>query len=104
MADVCGKMGFILRILAEAFYYIKIVVPIILIIMIIFDLAKVAVGQADDKTKKEATSKIVKRVIYAAIVFLVPTVVNLIFRTIENVSLNNGSATSWVSCWTRYYK
>ena len=106
VANQCTKMGFILRILAELFYYVRIIVPILLIILVVFDLVKVIVGQADEKAKNEATNKIVKRLIYAILVFLVPTLINLIFITIEKYGPtdSNGTPTGWVTCWTQYYK
>ena len=106
--DVCEKAGFILRIVAQLFFYIRIIVPILLIVMVIFDLVKVVVGQADEKAKKEATGKIVKRLAYAVLVFLVPTLINLVFRFMEESLVKGGkegsTATHWISCWTRYYK
>lgn len=107
MLDVnCSNIGFLLRIIAEILFYVRIIVPILLIVLVIFDLVKVVVGGADEKTKKEATDKIVKRLIYAVIVFLVPMLINFIFKTIEKYGPKdgNGTSTSWVSCWTEVYK
>lgn len=102
----CNNIGFILRIIATLVFYIRIIIPVLLIVLIIFDFVKVITGSADEKAKSEATSKAVKRIIYAVIVFLVPVVINFIFKTIENYAPrdNNGTPTSWVSCWTQYYK
>lgn len=100
----CNSIGFLLGILAKILFYVRIIVPILLIVMVVFDLVKVVVGQADDKAKKEATSKIVKRIVYAAIIFLVPTLINFIFLTIEKYGTRDGTATDWIGCWTQYYK
>ena len=106
--DVCGRAGFILRIAAQLLYYVRILVPILLVIMIIFDLVKIVVGQVDDKAKKEATNKITKRAIYAIIVFLVPTIINLLFVSLgtllKNSNENGSTTTNWVDCWKQYYK
>ena len=104
----CGKLGFVLRILAKLVYYVRIIVPIILIVMIIIDLAKVVVnGNADDKAKRDAFSKAVKRTIYAVLVFLIPVLINYIFKKVEDFTTDNGgsstTSTSWVSCWRQYY-
>lgn len=107
MLDVsCNDMGFILRIVATIVFYMRIIVPILLIVLVVFDFAKVVTGSADDKAKSEAVNKAVKRIIYAVIVFLVPTIINFIFKTIEKSAPKdgNGTSTSWVSCWTQYYK
>ena len=103
-SDNCTRMGFILRIVAQLFLYVRFIVPILLIVMVVFDLVKVVVGQADEKAKKEVGTKVTKRLIYALIVFLVPTLVNYVFKIVENNLTKNGSATNWVSCWTQYYK
>ena len=103
--DICERAGFILRILAQLLFYVRLIIPILLIVMVIFDVVKVVVGQADEKAKKEATDKIVKRLIYAIIIFLVPTLINFGFKLIEKSIVKDGSsATNWVSCWTQYYK
>ena len=107
MLDVnCGDLGFLLRIVAKVLFYVRIIVPILLIVLIVFDFAKVVTGDADEKAKNEAINKAVKRMIYAVIIFLVPTAVNLIFNVVDKNAPrdNNGSATSWVSCWKEYYK
>lgn len=104
--DCVGNLGFIMRILVALLKYVKIIVPIILIVMIIVDLAKVIVSNVDEKAKKEASSKAVKRLMYAVIVFLIPTVINFIFRSLDRYVTNDnkGTPTSWISCWNYYNK
>ncbi len=77
------------------------VIPILLIVLCIFDIAKiVTAGNIDDKLKKEVTSKVVTRVVFAVIIFLVPTIVKLIF---EFVPVKGKDATfdgaTWKDCW-----
>ena len=108
LVDMCNDAGFLLRIIVKIVKYMHIIIPIILVVMASIDLFKVVVGQADEKAKKEATDKIVKRVLYAAIIFLIPTIVSIIFKKIEgptNTSNNatNTTSTSWISCWNYYY-
>ncbi len=104
--DCIGKLGFIMRILVAIVKYVKILVPILLIVMIVFDLVKVVVGNVDDKAKKEASGRAVKRLMYAVIVFLIPTIVKYVFITLEPQidNDNNGTPTSWISCWNYYDK
>ena len=106
LAVDCENMGFIFRIVVKLLFYIRIIVPILLIVLIVFDLAKVVTGSADDKAKSEAVSKAGKRLIYAVLVFLIPTVINFIFKTIERYEPKdgNGTSTSWISCWNYYNK
>ena len=103
----CGDVSFLLRITVKIVKYMHIIVPILLVILISFDLFKVVAGGADDKIKKEATSKAVKRLIYAVIVFFIPTIINIVFKTIGNFTTDNGgtttNSTSWVQCWSVEY-
>ncbi len=110
LADVCENAGFILRILVKVIKYAHIFVPILLIVLITYDLVKAFVGQLDDKAKKEASNKAVRRLIYAIIVFFVPTIINFTFKTIDNlVGKNNTTdatsttSTSWMKCWVAEY-
>ena len=104
----CSDISFVVRIIAKIIKVIHFVVPILLIGFIIFDIAKVIIGSADDKAKTEMFNKIVKRIIYAVIIFLLPTILFFIFDKIEGFdSSNNGhsdvSATSWYSCFRSAY-
>ena len=102
----CSDLGFILRVLAKLLKYLHYLIPIILIVLITFDLFKVVTGSADEKAKSEALNKAVKRLIYAVMVFLIPTVLMAVFRRIDSVTTNDdadGSASSWISCWIEYY-
>ncbi len=83
---------------------IKVVVPILLIIFGMLDLAK-AVMSNDEKEMKGAQGKFIKRAIYAVIVFFIVAVVQLVFSTLNNAesqSDENGSvknATDCISCF-----
>ena len=83
------------------------IIPIILIVMITIDLVKVVASpNADDKEKKEAFEKSIKRFLYAVLVFLLPTIINIILNKIEPLtsdSTTDTTSTSWVGCWQRYY-
>jgi len=108
IADVCNEASFILRIVVKLVKYMHIIIPIILIVMISFDLFKVFVGQADEKAKKEASNKAAKRLIYAMIVFFVPTIINFVFKKIDSATSNQTNAisttsTSWIHCWNVEY-
>ncbi len=74
-------------------------VPIILIVLTVLDIAKIVVaGNIDDKLKKEVGSKVTTRLIYAIIIFLVPTIVSLIFRFVP-VSQSTVNGLTWKDCW-----
>ena len=89
----------ILRIVKWVFNIICWGIPIILIVLSVVDIAKiVTAGNIDDKLKKEVGNKIITRLIYAVIIFLVPTIVSLIFRF---VPLEQGkiNGVTWGDCW-----
>jgi len=74
-------------------------VPIILIVLTVLDIAKIVIaGNIDDKLKKEVGSKVTTRLIYAIIIFLVPTIVSLIFRFVP-VSQSTVNGLTWKDCW-----
>ena len=72
------------------------------IVLCILDIAKiVTAGNIDDKLKKEVTNRIVTRVIFSVLIFLVPTIVGLIFRLIPISSDNDATVVgaTWADCW-----
>ncbi len=78
------------------FNAICVAIPVIIIILIVIDIAKVATaGNVDDKAKKEATQKAITRLIYAVVIFLVPTIVNMIFKMLPS----SDTGRSFVDCW-----
>ena len=108
MSEMCTDAGFILNTVVQVIKIVRWVIPILLILFIIFDLFKVVTGNPDDKAKRDAFNKIVKRLIYAVIVLLVPTVINIVLLKIEPLTRdNNGNitstSTSYLGCWNYYY-
>lgn len=108
MNQICKDAEFILGPAVQIVKIVRWVIPILLIVLIVFDLSKTLVGQMDDKSKKDVFSKIVKRIVYAVIVFLIPTVVNFILLKIEPISRDSkdnlsSTSTSYLGCWNYYY-
>ena len=77
--SLCDTMGPLLRLVGIVLLAIKIIVPIILIVVGMLELAK-AVGDQDEVSK--ATKKLVQKLIIAVLVFLVATVVGLVMNLI----------------------
>ena len=78
--DCDGDFVAILKIVRWVVSIICFIIPIVLIVLCILDIAKlVTAGNIDDKLKKEVTNKVAKRVVFALIIFLVPFIVILIF-------------------------
>lgn len=76
---------------------IQIVVPIILIVFGLMDLAK-AVMSNDEKTMKESQGKFIKRIVYAIIVFFVVAIVQLIFNLLGNIGATDSSGDKNSNC------
>ena len=73
-----------------------IVIPIALIIYGTIDLGK-AVIASDEKEVKAAQSRLIKRFIYAALIFFVPMLVGV---TMNIISVGGeGDTASWENCW-----
>ncbi len=106
--QLCDDAKFILGPIAQIVIILRWAIPVLLILLVIWDLIKVVAGQVDEKAKKDAFSKIVKRVIYALIVFMVPAIVNFILLQIEPITEDptgavNTNSTSYLRCWNKYY-
>ena len=103
--DVCEESGFLSLILLakEVLEIIAIIVPVALIIMVAVQLGKIVIG--DIKIVPKITKSIVVKMIAAALVFFMPTLVNLLLTTLGRTSYDTGT------CWTNantatiaYYK
>ena len=70
---------------------VKVIVPIILIVFGMIDLAK-AVMANDDKIMKEAQTKLIKRIVYAVVIFFVVAIVQFVFSTLGDVDQGGETA------------
>ena len=64
---------------------IRILVPIGLILMLLIDLFKSIIA-TDENSMKKSGSTIIKRILFAALVFLVPTIVNFAIGIVYDIS------------------
>lgn len=110
MASTCDDIVGILTIVKLVIKGICWVVPIILIVLTILDIAKiVTAGNIDDKLKKEVMNKVTTRLIFALLIFLVPTIVTLLFNILGNTSAvigdqvgsSNVIGCTWNEAWNR---
>lgn len=96
----CGDIGFSFSgmlpyVVSMIITIIKIVVPILLIIFGMMDLAKAVMAQKEDEIKK-GQQTFIKRIIAAVIVFFVITIVQMIISFVSN---NNDDITSCFNCF-----
>lgn len=82
------------------FPIIQIGIPIILVVMGTLDLGKAVIASKEDEIKN-AQKMLIKRCIYAVMVFFVVTIVSLVFslfKTTEDYEAVEGPG-DWYSCW-----
>lgn len=81
---------------------IKILIPVALIFFGMLDLGKAVMG-SDEKAMKESQSRLIKRFMYAILVFLIVSLVQVIFGFVSNADSESetgvGGAMSCVSCF-----
>lgn len=80
-SDLCDELGPVLRIVGIAIFIIKVVVPIMLIVVGMLDMAK-AVTEKDENKIKDAQHKLIKKAIAAVLVFLIVTIVGVLMNLI----------------------
>lgn len=75
------------KIINEVMSYIRIGVPLLLIILLGIDFAK-ATFSGDEKAISKSKNNAIKRIIIAIVIFFVPTLLNLLFDIANNVWKN----------------
>lgn len=100
----CNGLEPIVRIIKNGVLkYVCILIPIFLMLYGILDLGK-AVIASDEKEVKSAQSRLIKRIIYAIVIFLVPSIISLIMNVVAlGADPTEVSTTSWSSCWNSVY-
>lgn len=99
--DRCGGILPIVKLIRKGLFpIIQIGIPIVLIVMGTMDLGK-AVMASDEKEIKQAQSRLIKRCIYAVVVFFIVTLVTLLMNLIGSSDISNEEtgAISWRDCW-----
>lgn len=94
--DACGGLLPLVRVLVQVIKILMIVIPIALILLGTIDLGK-AVIASDEKEVKAAQSRLIKRFIYAALIFFVPMLVGVIMNIVSVGG--EGDTASWENCW-----
>ena len=101
----CDSFSFVLKIIGYLFRLVQWVVPIVLILFSVLDLFK-AFTSGEEKTKKDASAKVVKRIVYAIVIFLVPVLIRIIFNAVGKASprgyIDNNSPTDFIGCMNKY--
>lgn len=96
--SACYGFDFLIRIIKDGIFpIVQVVIPIILIVLCTFDLGK-AVLSSDDKENKKILKRIVRRLVFAILIFFIVTVINLIFTMVGNIT-ENEALIRWSQCW-----
>lgn len=77
---------------------IQIGIPIVLIVLGMFDLGKAVVASKEDEIKA-AQKLLIKRVIYAVAIFFVVFLVQVIFSVVTGSGSGATGTTNWYDCW-----
>lgn len=94
--DACGGLLPIVKVIVAVIKLIMIIIPVALIIYGTIDLGK-AVIASDEKEVKAAQSRLIKRIIYAALIFFVPMLIGVVMNLVS--AGGEGDTTSWENCW-----
>ena len=86
----------IMHLVREIIKWIQIGIPIILVIFGMLDLGKAVMAGKEDEMKK-FQGALIKRVIYAVVVFLVITIVQIVMSLVADVKTDVDEQT-WIQC------
>jgi hypothetical protein len=95
--DSCNGLLPLVKVIKKGLFpIVQLGIPILLIVLGTFDLGK-AVISSEEKEVKAAQSRLLKRFLYAALVFFVATIVSVLMNVIAQGG--EGDTTSWENCW-----
>ena len=71
----CNDLGKVRTDLNNVFNFIKIILPLLILVLSSYDFIK-GISSKDEKEIKKSFSKLIKRIICAIIIFFLPTIIN----------------------------
>ena len=96
--SACYGFDFLIRIIKDGIFpIVQVVIPIILIVLCTFDLGRAVIG-SDEKENKKLFKRILRRLVFAILIFFIVTVINLIFTMVGNIT-ENEDLIRWSQCW-----
>jgi fumarate reductase subunit D len=81
LESFCTETAEVWKVIGKFITLFKIVIPVILVIIGVVTLGKAVIND-DDKDIKAATTKLVKKVIVAIVIFFIPTIIQAIFNLV----------------------
>ena len=92
----CADTHEVWEFVGKFIWVIRIVIPVILLIIGTVTFGKAIIAD-DDKEIKSAVTKLIKKLIIAAIIFFLPTIVKALFNLLLPTNANTGEH-DWVTC------
>lgn len=97
LASACGGLDPLISLIKNGLFpIVYIVIPIALLVYAVIDFGK-AVIASDEKEVKAAQSRLIKRAIYAALIFFVVFLVKAVMDIVAKGG--TGNTGNWWSCW-----
>ena len=94
----CYGFDSLVRVIRDGvFPIVQIAIPILLLVLCTFDLGRAVIG-SDDKENKKILKRIVRRLVYAILIFFFITVINLVFTMVGSIT-DNEDLIKWSNCW-----
>ena len=81
LSNFCADSAEIWQIIGKLINVVKIVIPIIIVLLAMFDLGK-AVMAGEEKEIQAAQKMLIKRLVYGVIIFFVVTIVQVVFNLV----------------------
>lgn len=95
----CTYLNPIISIIKTVLSIVQWAIPIILIVIGTFDIMKAVIASKEDEIKA-AQKLLIKRVIYAVVIFLIPTIVYFVFNIVSSTDGIDGTGNFW-DCWNQ---
>lgn len=95
----CTYLNPIISIIKTVLSIVQWAIPIVLIVIGTFDMMKAVVASKEDEIKA-AQKLLIKRVVYAVVIFLIPTIVYFVFNIVSNTDGISGTGNFW-DCWNQ---
>ena len=98
--DACGGLLPLVKVVRKGLFWILyLIMPIVLILLVTIDIAK-AVIASDEKEVKAAQGRLIKRCVYAIVIFFIVTLVSLVFNLVAGVAGDSAEGFGlWAECW-----
>ena len=96
--DYCTQLAPIINIIKTVMDIVRFAIPCVLIVIGTFDIFKAVVASKEDEIKA-AQKLLIKRVMYAVVIFLIPTIVMLVLNIVADSGAKNTSTKSFWTCW-----